>query len=71
MAPRVASRLMDRMRAPVQDASSSRKIDVLALVARGLTNKDIGRTLHISEATVKTHLLHIFSKLGVDDRTQP
>jgi DNA-binding NarL/FixJ family response regulator len=41
----------------------------LRLVARGLTNADIGRTLFISEATVKTHLLHAFSKLDVADRT--
>jgi DNA-binding NarL/FixJ family response regulator len=38
-------------------------------VARGLSNKQIGRRLYVSEATVKTHLLRIFSKLGVDDRT--
>jgi len=42
---------------------------VLRLVARGLTNADIGRELFISEATVKTHLLRTFSKLDVDDRT--
>jgi ATP/maltotriose-dependent transcriptional regulator MalT len=42
---------------------------VLTLVARGTSNKIIGKDLRISEATVKTHLLHIFAKLGVDDRT--
>jgi ATP/maltotriose-dependent transcriptional regulator MalT len=42
---------------------------VLTLVARGVSNKIIGKDLRISEATVKTHLLHIFAKLGVDDRT--
>jgi DNA-binding NarL/FixJ family response regulator len=42
---------------------------VLLEVADGLSNKEIGRSLHISEATVKTHLLHIFAKLGVDDRS--
>jgi DNA-binding NarL/FixJ family response regulator len=42
---------------------------VLRLVARGLTNRAIGRRLSISEATVKTHLVHAFGKLGVDDRT--
>jgi DNA-binding NarL/FixJ family response regulator len=70
LAPRVASRLMGRMRAPAEEALSSREIEVLGLVARGLTNKDIARALHLSEATVKTHLLHVFSKLGVDDRTE-
>lgn len=69
LAPRVASRLMGRIRAPGEEALSSREIEVLSLVARGLTNKEIARTLHLSEATVRTHLLHVFTKLGVDDRT--
>jgi DNA-binding NarL/FixJ family response regulator len=42
---------------------------VLTLVAKGTGNKIIAKDLRISEATVKTHLLHIFAKLGVDDRT--
>jgi DNA-binding NarL/FixJ family response regulator len=57
------------MRAPAEQALSSREIDVLESVARGLSNREIARSLQISEATVKTHLLHIFAKLGVDDRT--
>jgi ATP/maltotriose-dependent transcriptional regulator MalT len=44
-------------------------VEVLRLVARGLSNGDIGRELHIGEATVKTHLLRAFAKLGVSDRT--
>ena len=48
---------------------SAREIEVLALVARGISNKVIAKDLRISEATVKTHLLHIFAKRGVDDRT--
>ena len=48
---------------------SAREIEVLMLVARGTSNKLIARDLEIGETTVKTHLLHIFSKLGVDDRT--
>lgn len=69
LAPAVAARLMGRMRARGEEALSAREIEVLALVARGHNNKAIGRDLHVSEATVKTHLLHIFGKLGVDDRT--
>jgi DNA-binding NarL/FixJ family response regulator len=44
-------------------------MEVLTLVARGVSNKIIAKDLRISEATVKTHLLHIFARLGVDDRT--
>ncbi len=69
LAPAVAARLMDRMRAPPDASLSEREIEVLALVARGASNKEIGRTLHISEATVKSHLIHIFGKLAVADRT--
>lgn len=69
LAPAVASRLLRRMHAPAEEALSAREIEVLALVARGASNKEIGRSLHISEGTVKSHLIHIFSKLGVADRT--
>lgn len=69
LSPTVARRVLDRMRSSPSDTLSSREVDVLAAVGRGLTNRDIARTLHVSEATVKTHLLHIFQKLGVDDRT--
>jgi DNA-binding NarL/FixJ family response regulator len=65
----VASRLMSRMRAPAEENLSTREIEVLQLVARGTSNKEIGKQLHISTATVKTHLIHIFDKLGVKDRT--
>jgi DNA-binding NarL/FixJ family response regulator len=70
LAPAVASRLMGRMRAPGQEALTARELEILALVARGGSNKEIGSALFISEATVKTHLLHIFGKLGVQHRTQ-
>lgn len=69
LAPTVANRLMKRMRAPDGDALSGREIEVLQLVARGKSNHDIGKALHISTATVKTHLVRIFEKLGVSDRT--
>jgi len=69
LAPPVAARLVNRMRAPAAESLTPREVQVLAEVARGLTNADVGRSLYIGEATVKTHLLRIFGKLGVDDRT--
>ncbi len=70
LAPPVAARLVSRMRAPVVEEPTARELEVLAGVARGLTNAEIGRALFIGEATVKTHLLRVFAKLGVDDRTR-
>ncbi|MFC4854236.1 response regulator [Actinophytocola glycyrrhizae] len=69
LAPSVAGRLVDQVRRPERQTLSAREVEVLGLVAKGLTNADIGRALHISEATVKTHLLRSFGKLGVSDRT--
>lgn len=69
LAPSVASKLRQSSRRPAHEALSPREIEVLRLVARGLSNPEIGRELHISEATVKTHLLRMFPKLGVGDRT--
>ena len=69
LAPTVADRLVRFVRQPVSAALSSREVEVLGLVATGKTNAEIGRELHISEATVKTHLLRTFNKLGVSDRT--
>lgn len=68
LAPVIASRLLDRMRAP-QISLSSREIEVLELVAAGHTNTAIAARLFISETTVKSHLSHIFAKLGVTSRT--
>ena len=70
LSPTVASRLMDQLRAPTETALSPREVEVLEWVAKGASNKEIARHLHLSEATIKSHLLHIFTKLGVNDRTQ-
>ncbi len=69
LTPSVAGRLVTRLRGPQPDLLSARETEVIALVARGHTNAEIGRALFISEATVKTHLLRAFTKLGVSDRT--
>ncbi|MGW6580271.1 response regulator [Streptomyces globisporus] len=72
LSPAVASRLMTRVRTPAADpaetALSAREREVLVLVARGTTNRQIAAELFISEATVKTHLTHVFAKLGAKDR---
>lgn len=69
LAPGVATRLMQRMRGSEEEGLSTREIEVLELVARGTSNKDIAKELWVSETTVKSHMLHIFDKLGVTDRT--
>ncbi|SEF31943.1 DNA-binding response regulator, NarL/FixJ family, contains REC and HTH domains [Amycolatopsis pretoriensis] len=68
LSPAVASRLLGRMREPVREPLSQRELEVLTLVARGSTNKEAAKKLFISEATVKTHLIHVYAKLGVNDR---
>ena len=68
LSPSVATRLLGQVRAPAREPLSNRELDVLALVARGTSNRDTATRLFISEATVKTHLLHIYAKLGVGDR---
>lgn len=68
LAPHVAARLLGRLRTP-GPALSPREVEILGLLARGLANRAIARELFISEATVKTHLVHIYDKLGVDSRT--
>jgi DNA-binding NarL/FixJ family response regulator len=65
----VASRLMERMRGPAIEALSPREIDVLKLVARGANNQEIANQLYITQATVKSHLIRIYGKLNVSDRT--
>jgi DNA-binding NarL/FixJ family response regulator len=68
-APSVARRLIGKMRSPAEEKLSSRELEVLQLVAAGASNAEIAGRLHISQATVKSHLIHIFGKLGVSDRT--
>jgi DNA-binding NarL/FixJ family response regulator len=68
-APSVARRLIGRIRSPDEEKLSSRELEVLGLVASGASNSDIASRLYISQATVKSHLIHIFGKLGVSDRT--
>jgi DNA-binding NarL/FixJ family response regulator len=68
LSPSVASRLMTRVRKP-DTTLSPREIEVLRLVADGHSNREIGKSLFLSETTVKSHLVHIYSKLGVKSRT--
>lgn len=72
LAPVIAARLVQRVRADAAPAPrlSARELQVLRLVATGESNPQIARSLFIGEATVKTHLLHVFEKLGVSDRTR-
>ncbi|WP_175408944.1 response regulator transcription factor [Streptomyces sp. TRM64462] len=68
LAPAVAHRLMHRMRTPGQ-ALTRRELEVLELVGEGLSNQQISKRLFLSQATVKSHLVHVFAKLGVESRT--
>ncbi|MFY1652125.1 response regulator [Solwaraspora sp. WMMB762] len=68
LAPSAAGRLMGRVRRPTGLALSSREREVLQLVADGAANREAARLLFISEASIKTHLQHIYDKLGVRDR---
>ncbi|WP_250008957.1 response regulator transcription factor [Actinoplanes sp. M2I2] len=68
LSPAVAGRLMGSLRSPAQEPLSQRELEVLTLIARGNSNKEAASRLFISEATVKTHLLHAYAKLGVRDR---
>ncbi|HSV65653.1 MAG TPA: response regulator transcription factor [Mycobacteriales bacterium] len=68
LSPAVAGRLMGRVREPTRDVLSNREHQVLKLVADGATNREAAAKLFISQASIKTHLLHIYGKLGVRDR---
>jgi DNA-binding NarL/FixJ family response regulator len=69
LAPSAVAKLATHVRTPAGGSISPRERDVLAQVAQGLTNAEIGKVLFISETTVKTHIMRIFTKLGVSDRT--
>lgn len=71
LAPAIVARLLQlhQIHQPEHEDLSPRELEILLLVARGATNKEIARALHLSEATVKSHLLHLFRKLDVSDRT--
>ena len=68
LAPTVATRLLSRVR-DAHASLSARELEVLTLVAEGQSNTDIAARLHLSETTVKSHLAHIYPKLGVASRT--
>lgn len=67
LSPSVATRLVGRVRAPTVSLSD-RELEILRLIAAGSTNREAAARLFVSEATVKTHVLHIYAKLGVNDR---
>lgn len=69
LAPPIESRLVAYQQSTTEETLSMREIEVLTLAARGASNKEIARHLFISEATVKSHLVHIYNKLHVSDRT--
>ncbi|KUG51231.1 LuxR family transcriptional regulator [Kocuria rosea subsp. polaris] len=69
LSPAVTAHLVQRVAAPAT-ALTAREIEILQRLATGATNRQLARALFISEATVKTHLVHIYAKLGVDNRTQ-
>ncbi|HEY0261244.1 MAG TPA: response regulator transcription factor [Lacisediminihabitans sp.] len=70
LAPSIAALLVRRVKSPPAVTLTERETQVLALVAQGNSNARIAGALFLSEATVKTHLLHVFEKLGVSDRTR-
>ncbi len=69
LAPSIAAMLVNRVKTPTVSLSAREK-EVLALVSQGMSNPSIAKQLYLSEATVKTHLLHAFEKLEVSDRTR-
>jgi len=68
LSPEVQQLLVRRMSAP-RTALSPRETEILEVLASGATNREAAKRLFISESTVKTHLVHLYEKLGVDSRT--
>jgi DNA-binding NarL/FixJ family response regulator len=68
LSPAIATRVVGQMRAPAQEPVSQRELEALELIAQGASNRDAAARVFISQATVKTHLVHIYGKLGVNDR---
>jgi DNA-binding NarL/FixJ family response regulator len=68
LSPTVAGRLVGRVRKTAADALSARELEIVRLIASGANNREAAAKLFVSEATIKTHLLHIYEKLGVRDR---
>lgn len=68
LSPPIARTLLGQVRRPTRDTLSEREMEILVMVARGATNKQVAAQLFISQATVKTHLLHTYEKLEVSDR---
>lgn len=69
LTPSVAAQLMSRLQRGPEEKLSGRELDVLKLVAKGNSNKEIADQLHVSQATIKTHLVNVYRKLDVNDRT--
>lgn len=69
LAPDLAARLLEGLRSPLPRLTD-RETEVLRLLATGAANREIARTLFVTEATVKSHLAHIFTKLDVDSRSR-
>ncbi|MGN0064295.1 MAG: response regulator [Nocardioides sp.] len=69
LSPRIASKLLTRISSPPTATLTPRELEVLAAVATGQSNREVARTLYLSEATVKSHLVQVFAKLGVRSRT--